>query len=346
MASTWLYFRERVAEQKEKEQARQAEASKTEAESLRRSSDNALTFLKRALYSADSYNVRDETLNFEFLFRSAESNLDSIGSDPRATAVAQSALGRIASNWGRYEQAKKWLERSAEFWRELEKSSEPGIRKEAGMELAEVLNYLAWATVGDQENNTNLNERARQGESFAKQAFEKQRELTSPNEDQTLCFQADWLRLRGLAGESDLIVFLAFMDYLAAWAGQSREQFRDSLSAAIVSAVHLADAGNRKEAHQCIREFNEPLFDPKTRPASRIRLPRALANAGQRIRDPSKLPPAVGKFLHLNNHELEVSGALLIEVATQLGPEMLPAGHPDLKAIARLAETSEKKAGL
>jgi hypothetical protein len=159
--------------------------------------------------------------------------------------------------------------------------------------------------------------------------------------------QADWLRLCDLAGDSGLGVALSFMDYLAAWAGQSREQFRDSLSAAITNAVGLADAGKRKEAQECIRKFNEPLFDPKTRPESRIRLPRALSNAGHLIRESSQLPAQLAIYLHVDQHQVEVCSGLLIEVAAQLGREILRPGHPDLKVIlSRLPEAPEKKAAL
>jgi serine/threonine protein kinase len=356
VASTWLYFRERDAEDEAKRQrdnaqnqATRAAASENEAknqrdyaESLRRSSDLTLTFLKNTLYAADTYNVRDQTLKLDYFFNYAETNLNWLESDPRATAVALSALGRIASNWGRYDQAKVWLQGSERFWRELEKTPEPKARKAAGIELADVLNYLAWATVGDQQNKTNLTDRAHEAEPLAKEAFEKRKSLMDPYEDQTLCLQADWLRLRQLAGTPNVIVFQAFLDYLAAWAGQTREEFCKSLTNAIVSSVQLADAGNRKEAQQRIRQFSEPLFDP-AKPLSRIRLPRALANAGEGIRNPSVQSSAVASFLHVSQHQLQVCGALLIEVAAQLGSEMLPHGHPDLEIITRLAASPENK---
>src|ERR1044071_179627 len=359
IASTWLYFRGRDAETEANRQRNEAQneaaraaASENEAkkqrdnaETLRRSSEGVLKFLKETVYVADSYNVRDQKLNLEYLLSNAETNLSSLESDPRAMAVALSALGRIASNWHRYEQAKVWLQRSEKFWRELEKAPEPKARKAAGIELADVLNYLAWATVGDQQDRTGLMERAREAEPLAKEAFEKRKSLMDRYEDQTLCLEADWLRLRQMAGAPSVIVFQAFLDYLAAWAGQTREEFRKSLTAIIVSSVQLADAGNRKEAQQRIREFSQPLFDP-AKPLSRIRLPRALANAGEGIRNPSVQSAAVASFLHVNQHQLQVCGALLIEVASQLGSEMLPHGHPDLEVIARLAASPENKAGL
>jgi len=202
-----------------------------------------------------------------------------------------------------------------------------------------VLNHLAWATLGDQENQSNLVERARQAEPFAREAFEKQKSVTTMNEDDTLCLQADWLWLRQLAGAPGVLILQAFVDYLATAAGEPRDQFLKEFRAAVVNATALADEGNRVHAQNQIRQFIQPLLDP-SRKRFRGRVPLDVAYAGRKL---PTLPPAA---LGLDKHQLEVCGPIMVEVAVDLAAKLLPPGHPDIRKIARLAETAEHKPGL
>ena len=187
----------------------------------------------------------------------------------------------MASDWQRYELSTNWLARAADLWRELTNSLDVEQRKEANAELANVLNHLAWATLGQQDKKDGLAERARAAEPYAHEAFDVQRAATGPADDDTLCLQGDWLTLRRMAGDPGVPGNV--LEYLAAVRGQSKDQFTQALREAMAEAARSAGRGDANQAQRRISEFIKPFLDP-SRPRFRTRVPLALAYAGEQIR--------------------------------------------------------------
>jgi serine/threonine protein kinase len=299
------------------------------AESYSKSTQRALAFVKDLIFTADTYNVRDQTLDVDLFFKSADSKLSILANDERASAISLGALGRISANWGRFDQASAWLTRAISTWQNMVRR-EPLTRDES-LELAQALNYLAWAVVGD-SGKEGLQERAKQAVPYAEQAFSLQEGLSGAAGDDTLCFQADWLRIRQLAGDPALID--GFLDFLSGIAGQEKNAFLRKIILTIHEVWRLQQAGDRREATRQVRDLVSPFLDV-SRPRMRSRVPWSMAQAGAYVR---KLPKPVALMFGVSSEQLSNCGNLIVNVAGQIGNEILPAGHPDLRKIAGLKE--------
>jgi len=331
---TWALGKAKKAEAAANSAKESERLGRVRADSLRRSSDSVLNFANLVLFSPDTYNVRDGNLNFDFLLREAESRLPLLADD-RARANVLCALGRVAANWGRYDQGKVWLADSVKYWRQLAQDADTeSSRRLVGLELAMALNYLAWAIVGNQDDPIGITNRARMAEPYAKEAFHLQESVTEPNADTALCWRAEWLRIRQLADAPDVLD--GYVDLFATVAGQTKAQFNSNFVATARSAVSLAKAGNRNDAHGRIREFIKPFLDP-ARPGLLVRVPVGLARVGDQVR---RLPASRARLIGVDQ---DLFGTMIIEVATELGSEILPKGHGDLDLLNRLTRKVEKE---
>jgi len=260
-----------------KEHATQEHQAKQRAESAEASATVALEFLRNLLFSVDAYNARDQRLDLDYVFREAALHLHELERlDPRASALGYGVLGRVATDWGRFNQAEQWLTRGAELWAmTADRAPDPEALRKARMEQATVLNHLAWAALGDQQDTHGLSERAARAATAAKQAFDLDLEELGPRHDNTLCSQADWLRMRQLAGETAPTVIMAFVDWLATAAGQSREEFLSSFAGAVRESARLSAEGDAAGARDTISIFLDQVFS-RERPRLRARVPLSL----------------------------------------------------------------------
>jgi hypothetical protein len=163
-------------------EARKATVARAHADALRQSTDHAMHFLEAVLFSADTYNVRDQTLNLDFLLQQVEPNLPILNDDRRAKAIALGGLVRVASNWGKQDVGVRWLRESAELWRSLTNRVDSPDERERKAMLATVLNHLAWALVGNTEDSTGRSDRAKLAWEPAEEAYRLFSDTLGPSE--------------------------------------------------------------------------------------------------------------------------------------------------------------------
>jgi hypothetical protein len=311
------------------------------ADQLRKSTDDAMRFLEEVVFAADSYNVGDQSLNLDFLFKQAEAKLIILQSDPRAHAIVLGSLGRVASNWGRFPIAVKWLQESASIWRQLEEKGgvvdDEITRKRA---LAAVLNHLSWATVGDLEASNGLSIRAKEASIAAKEAHDLLATTLGPTNEDSLAALADWIRFKQLSGDPTFVA--EWVRFFALVMGTNEKDLVAHVAQTIHETSALIVKGDKVGAKETLRIFLRPLLSEQ-RPRLRARVPWGLAQAGSELKKVGPWLPFVGNLFpdfqvlgQVNAAEITRVQPVVMEVADDLGREILEQGHPDRTKIHEL----------
>ncbi len=321
-----------------KELAGQEHAARQRAEGAEASTAAALELLQTLLFSVDTYRVRDQSLDLNYVFGQADVQLPAAArQDPRAGAIGYGALGRVATDWGRYELAERWLTRAAQLWSAVAAEapdSEAG--RKAKQERANVLNHLVWAKLGDQGERHGLRERAAGAVSVARESFALYLDVEGPGHQDTLCAQADWLRMRQLAGDDVATVLTGFMEWLATAAGQRQEEFLATFVRALRETARCTAAGDAAGARASVRALLEPVVPP-SRPRLRARVPLSLARASQWVDSSRPLLTLALMPFGVPSRDLPPLSRTLMEVAREWGRQELPPGHPDRETVEKLA---------
>jgi tRNA A-37 threonylcarbamoyl transferase component Bud32 len=326
------------AESAAREQAELAGQREREArqriEKLKQSTDNAILFVPKLL-EAVNYNVPGETLSISSILDSAEAPLSELGEGTRLSAIAHRTLGRIASNWGQYERGARLLNRSVQIWDEFAKDESIHLdeKEDRLYQHSQALNFLAWALLGDARQKQGLRDRAIRAEEPAQKGFLLRKEMAGAGNDSTLCFQADWLRMRLLAGDQ-LGSVMGFTDLMAAAAGQDATSFIGALRGALNDVARLAQEGKSKEAMRRAREFLAP-FLSADRPRLRVRLPWSFAQANEEL--PS-LPLVLRTALGLSESEIVALRPPMAKLALELAEEIHPGDKMSIELVKKAME--------
>jgi serine/threonine protein kinase len=331
--------RDRAEAQRARAQAlaEQEQAAQKRALAAEGSTTEALNFVRKLLSSAGTDRVRDQTLDLDYLFRSADAQLPALAAQSiRAGAIGYATLGRVAASWKQFELGSNWLARASELWAmvEAQAGSSNEIRQ-ARLERAEALNYLAWAIVGEQTHEPGLAGRARLAVPAAKEAFELLRAELGPPHTDTLCAHLDWLSMRQLAG-NDTNVIEGFVDCMAVAAGQPTGVFFNSFRQAVRDSARLSLENRSAEARARVREFVDTVT-PASRPRLRRRLPLSLAHTARRLERDLKLRLGVMAVFWISPEAADALWRTMIEVAEELARQELAAGDPDRKKVEEMA---------
>lgn len=299
-------------------------------ERLKRSTARALTFVGKFLHSIDPYQSQGQTPDVNYLLNAANNSLSEIADDHRALAMVLGILGKIASNVDRFDMATNHLSRSVELWAGLARDDRDGreAQDSARREQAKVLNALAWAELGDQRQSQGLAARAARAVQPAREAYLIRLQRDGPTHDDTVCFQADWLRMRQLVGD-EFGATTNFLGLLAALAHQELPAFLFALRDTLAETARLAGAGQEVAARQRVRAFLEPFLSPE-RPRFRARVPLALAQAAEGL---SSLDPLSRLFIGLGESRTQPLRVCVAEVALELVREIRPGNVEEEKRV-------------
>jgi hypothetical protein len=154
--------------------------------------------------------------------------------------------------------------------------------------------------------------------------------------DSTLCFQADWLRMRLLKGEllDQIGVAKDFMDMMAAAVNQEPAGFLSGLREALNDTAQLAKERKPDEAKQRAREFLAPFLSPD-RPRLRHRLPWSFAQANEEL---TSLPPLFRSVLGLTDERVAALRPPMAELAVELAEKIHPGDKLSIELVRKARE--------
>lgn len=314
-------------------------AARVQVEGLARSTDRAMDFLNQVIFSVDTYNAHDRTIDWDFVFRAAKDRLGEVRGDARAEAIVRRAMGRIASNWGRNTEGVEWLTKSAELWQEVAEGSRTlaSEARDARAEEARTRNWLAWALASADKKEDAI--------SAADLAYKVARAALGATHEDTLSYRFDWARMR--LDNGDLIGGASeFIDALAEVSGTDTVVYVKSLLAEGRKVAELAQI-DPVAAESRLMKFVAPMLDP-SRPRLRGRTPWSLAQAGEIM---TTKPIAVKLLLSAlmsrygiplqempTDRELQATGRVAITASRSLAASVLPSDHLDVSKIQKVYE--------
>jgi hypothetical protein len=325
---------------------RLAEASERREKIARASTDHAMQFMEAVLFSPDTYNVGNQTLNLDFLLHSVDREVSILKDDKRAKAIALGALGRVASNWGKQDVGARWLQESADLWKSLTSTVDSLDENERKAALSTVLNYLAWALVGNPDIRDGRGERAKRASQPAHEAYVLSAELMGATSEDTLVFRADWLRFSQWSGDPGALK--GWIEFLATAAGVSEKEVVSQFVNASRDTADRVRAGDGPGAKKRVRDLIRPLLSEK-RPRLRARMPWGLAQASENLREAIKILPLLPMVLpqypevrDIRTEDLKLVEPVMLSVAVDLEDEILPSNHLDRQKIKDLVTAREK----
>lgn len=312
--------------------AQSEEAARVRAEGLATSTDRAMEFIEQVLFSVDSYNVRDQRLNWDYVFSAAQDKLPTVQGDARARAITLRAMGRIAMNWGRKTEGAEWLQQAADLWRELAEA--PALtdrqRKDESLQFGQALNWLAWAQSGVGKK--------KEAVLTAEESYKCVAAQAGAMHQDALAYRFDFAKMRIDSGDW-VAGAVEFIDTLALIDGKEPAEYVKWLINQNHRIADLTRQGKFSEAEEQLRGVLQPFLD-SSRPRIRTRTPWSLSQASEWMALRSALVAAL--FSQATQHyklgsdelptveDLAATGKLAVEVAAKLAKELKPSGHPDI----------------